>query len=226
MQALERISSVWAAPWVAWVMLALLMLACTAMSMQPAGIWKTFIQWGKPSPAGSLHPDMPASTRGQGVMRLFILGVVAMAAYMLVQTYTGSARWEAPTYGRIMVAAAVVGIIKMAIDALAGLAFVQKDVKETLILAQHQSAAWAAAAQYVVILMGLYSDIATPGATYVATATIAAAYAISSMVSKGKALAHGLKGWIYTAIYCITMDIVPLIAITALAIKIVTKETI
>ena len=226
MQGLERIASVWAAPWVAWVMLALLILACTAISMQPVSLWKTFIQWGKTYTAGSIHPDMQASPMAQGVMRLFILGVVSMAAYMLVLTYTGSAKWDAPTYGRIMVAAAAVGIIKTAIDTLAGLAFVQKDVKETLIRTQLQAASWAAAAEYVVILMGLYGGISTPGATYVATATIAAAYAISSMVSKGKALAHGPKGWIYTAIYCITMDIVPLIAITAVAIRIVTKETI
>ncbi len=207
-------------------MLALLILACTAISMQPVSHWKTFIPWGKPSTAGGLHPDMPASPMSQGVMRLFIVGVVSMAAYMLARTYTGTAKWDAPTYGRIMVAAAVVGIIKTAIDTLAGLAFVQKDEKQTLILAQHQSAAWAAAAEYVVILMGLYGGISTPGATYAATAIIAAAYAISSMVSKGKALAHGPKGWIYTAIYCITMDIVPILAITAVAIKIVTKETI
>lgn len=194
------------APWVYWVMLGLLLCAIAAELARPGviiGSFSTLLTRKERS-----YDDGPSTPVAQIGLYLFRIGTLAMGCYLFC--YTGG-HFTLVNYG--IIAAEVAGIFLLKWLILLLIDYTFELSRHFVALRSHYSSLLTATCTSIYPLLLIVIQIDAHQLVCITLIVIVATYAIVSMIKWIRIFQPGMSAIVYTLIYTITLEILPIIGL-------------
>lgn len=216
MESLPLISSPASEPWVAWMMLGLLILGCTAHAMQPNALVVGFKTLFTAKDRSSAFIDSEMNPRAQMMTVIFGIFSAAMALYVTWGAFLPFERFSIVTYMAIAGCTALMVSLRTIFQLLVRYTFFSKKQTETFSGHYYYLAASTAVIQFPVLLLSLFWE-AMPDALLVwLNVGVVAFYLLVLILKLLLIFVHDVKSFLYTVVYILTLEIIPLGGLIAL----------
>ena len=216
MDGITHISSVLSAPWIAWIMLALMVCAVFAEWFQPGVILQA------PSAffarTNRTYRESPANFQGQFLITLYRLGTVAMALFVCV---CPADQASAAAYGLILAGVVAVLLVKMLVNVAVDYVF---------LLTHRYGEAYGPYGDLVTMVsLVLYPAVlllvrfGTPEVARWVMGVTAALFLMLWIYRAWRTYVSSLMAPVYLLMYIATMEVLPLAGVVYLSEKIITS---
>lgn len=217
MESLPVISSPASEPWVAWVMLGLLVLACTAHAMQPNALIVGFKTLFTAKDRSSAFIDSEMNLRAQMMTIVYAVFAAAMSLYITWTVYLPYEHFSFTTYMAIVGGTTIMAGIRTILQLLTRYTFFSKKQTETFSGHYYYLVTSTAVIQFPILLLSLFWNTLPAQCIMWLNLGVMLFYLLVLLLKMLLIFVHDLKSLLYTILYLLTLEIIPLGGLVAVA---------